>query len=224
MTTAYKLARQTIRTVEQAVLCRDLMRTKLERLEQTQPLFNLFEFDEKIKHPYYNLLRSAELAHDSLVRLVKGYALWKIGGSDVGYEIDVTHAKYITDVAGADAVTVALIQAWKRRAIAAQAAADEMIGAYRAATLLWSKSAKPQIRVDIARHMKGLRQANCIEVPELDINKDCKKLVTELKKLNVMLRDIQRGKKTVLDCYKKAQTINILRPGGKDSVLDILMK
>jgi nitroreductase len=136
----------------------------------------------------------------------------------------ITQAKYITGVAGADAVTVALIQAWKRRAITAQKASDEMIEAHRAATLLWSRSTKPLIRVDIARHMKGLRQNNCIEVPELDINKDCKKLVTELKKLNVLLRDVQRGKKTMLDCYKKAQTINILKPGGKDSVLEILMK
>ncbi len=224
MTTAYKLARQTIRTVEQAVLCRDLMRTKLERLEQTQPLFNLFEFDEKIKHPYYNLLQAAELAHDSLVRLVKGYALWKIGASDVGYEIDVTHAKYITGVAGADAITVALIQAWKRRGITAQKAADEMIKAHRAATLLWSRSMKPLIRVDIARHMKGLRQANCIEVPEIDITKDCKKLVVEIKKLNKELRDVQRGKETIKDCYAKRQTMYILEHSRRNTALDILVK
>jgi uncharacterized protein YcbK (DUF882 family) len=67
-------------------------------------------------------------------------------------------------------------------------------------------------------------KSNQLNIRAFEINKDCKKLVTELKKLNVLLRDVQRGKETVLDCYKKAQTINILRPGGKDSVLDILMK
>ena len=124
----------------------------------------------------------------------------------------------------AGAGTVALIQAWKRRGITAQKAAVEMIEARRAATLLWSRSTKPLIRVDIARHMKGLRQNNCIEVPELDINKDCKKLVVEIKKLNKEVRDVKRGKETMLECYKKAQMMNILRPVGKDSVLEILVK
>lgn len=224
MTTAYKLARQAIKTVELAIRCRDQMRHKLITLEQTQPLFNLFEFDEKIKHPYYKLMMSADVAYESLERLIKGVGKWAIGNSSLEWEIDVIHAKYITCVAGADAATVALIQGWNKRAITASKASDEMIGAFAAATYLWSNSTKQMIRIEILKNMKGHRTAACIEKPELDINAECKKLVAEIKKLNKELRSVKRGKQTMMDCYSKQQVLSALSGKGTNTVVDVLMK
>jgi len=223
MTTAYKIARQAIRTVEQAEVCRELMREKLAKLQQ-QPKFRLFDFEDKLKHPYYLMVTSMEVVCDTLLQIVKDIGDWKVGSSTVTHEIDVIHAKYITGVAGADEAAVRKLQALKKRAKTADKASIEMVKAFMTATMLWSVSAKKDIRLQIAAAMTTKRPEDYIEKPEVDVTKDCKKLVAEIKKLNKEVRDVQRGKKTMLDCYKKAQTMKILKPGGKDGVLDILMK
>ena len=224
MTIAYKLARQTIKTVEQAILCRDLMRQKLTTLEQTQPSFNLFEFDEKIKHPYYKLMLSADVAYESLEKLVKGVGKWAVGNSSLEWEVDVIHAKYITGVAGADAATVALIQGWNKRAITASKASDEMIGAFAAATYLWSFSPTLMVKKELISAMSKSSLKYCLENPVEEIAAECKKLVAEIKKLNKELRSVKRGKKTMLDCYSKQQVLSALSGKGTNTVVNILMK
>lgn len=223
MTTAYKLAKQFIATVEQAEVCRDLMLQKLSQLQQ-QPKFRLFDFEDKLKHPYYLMVTSVEVANDTLIKLFKDVGDWTIGNSSVSYEVDVLHAKYITGVAGADAATVAKLQALKKRSRTADKASTEMMMLFMTATMLWSVSAKKDIRVKIAAAMKTKRAEDYIEKPEVDVTKDCKKLVEEIKKLNKELRGVKRGKQTMLDCYSKQQVMNGLSGKGKSTVLEILMK
>lgn len=224
MTTANKLAKQIIVTVEQAEICCDLMRHKLTLLLQTQPLFNLFDFEEKSKHPYYKLIQNADQARDSLKKLVKGVGKWSVGNSNVQWEVDVKHANYITGVRGADAATVALVQAWSKRAVKASVASDLMIDAFKAATYCWSKSSKQMIQIEILRNMKGHRTSACIEKGAIDINADFKKLLTELKKLNKELRSVKRGKQTMMSCYKDLQLIHLMKHSQEDKILTILMK
>ena len=157
-------------------------------------------------------------------REVKAIGDWKIGSSTVTHEIDVIHAKYITGVAGADATTVATLQGLKKRVRTADVACEEMTTAFVAATMLWSISSKKEIRNNISKQMATKKPNDYIEIPELDITKDCKKLVAEIKKLNVLLRDVQRGKETIKDCYAKRQTMYILEHSKRNTALDILMK
>jgi hypothetical protein len=199
------------------------MLDKIAKLNQI-PKFNLFEFEEKLKHPYFLMMTSIDVANDCLTQLVKDVGDWKIDNSTVTHEIDVIHAKYITGVAGADAATVAALQAMKKRASTANNASLEVSMAFMTATMLWSVTAKKEIREKIEIEMKTKRAEDYIENPEVDIKRDSKKLVTEIKKLNKELRDVRRGKETIKDCYAKQQTLNLLEHSRRNTALDILMK
>ena len=72
--------------------------------------------------------------------------------------------------------------------------------------------------------MATKRPNDYIENPEIDITKDCKKLVVEIKKLNKEVRDVVRGKETIKDCYAKQQTLCLLKHSSRNTALDILMK
>ncbi len=226
MTTAYKLAQQTIRTVDQAEVCRELMREKLKRVDQTQPIFSYLSNKGKRLHPYYDLIKTADQTYASIVRLVKGYGQWRVKGKTVEGEIDAIKANYTTSIAGADEATVDLIKSWKFKfkAKSSKAAADEMIKAMTLATDFAIRVEPNRLWMAFVKNMSVLRVHNLAEIPELDITKDSVKLVTELQKLNVLLRDVQRNNASMMDWYGKEQTMNILKQGGNDSVLDNLMK
>lgn len=223
MTTAYKLAQHTVKTVKQSLLCLELVNSKLERLDETQPVFKLFYFAEKSKHPYFELKMSALLTYQHLMRLTKGVSGWDINGKNIAFELDVIKARQLVDGVDNDVETVDLIREWKKRNIKADAAANEMADAFREATSMWSKSSKKAIRDDVARNLKALKVSSCIEVPEIEIQAECRKLVVAIKKLNLELRDVIRVDNTMMNCYGKRQVMNGLVGKNADTALTILM-
>jgi len=89
---------------------------------------------------------------------------------------------------------------------------------------LWSLSSKKAIRENIRKNINAPKPTDYIENPEIDIERDCKKFVAEVKKLNKVIRDVKRGKETMMDCYKKKQAVAGVSRAVGLTVLDILMK
>jgi hypothetical protein len=222
--TAYKITSQLVKAVKQSLLCVELIDAKQESLEQTQPVFRLFDFGDKAKHPYADLNINALLAHEKLVRLAKGVAGWDINGKNITFELDLIKAKHLVDGVGEYMDVVDLVRGWKKRNINAQVAADNMEQAFRAATTLWSNSSKKAVRDNIKKYMGSMKIDSCIEIPEIELQTQCKKLVTAIKKLNKDLRDVERLENTIMNCYSKRQVMSTLSRQGADTVLTVLMK
>ena len=222
--TAYKITQDLISAVKLSLQCLELIDAKQASLEQTQPVFRLFEFGDKAKHPYADLKISAMLAHEQLVRLSKGVAGWSINGKDVAFELDVIKARHLVDGDGEDIDVVDALRSLKNRNIKAQVAADNMEQVFRHATALWSNSSKAAVRSNIAKNLGSMKVETCIEKPEIELQSHCKRLVTAVKKLNKDLRDVVRIDNTIMNCYGKRQVMNGLCGNGADTVLKILMK
>jgi len=222
--TAYKIALDLISAVKLSLQCQELIDAKQASLEQTQPVFRLFEFGDKAKHPYADLKINAVQAHQHLMRLAKGVAGWNINSKTISFELDVIKARNVVDGLGEDIDVVDEIRGWKKRNVKAEVAADNMEQAFRQATALWSNSSKAAVRSNIAKNLGSMKVETCIEKPEIELQSHCKKLVAEIKKLNKNLRDVVRIDNTMMNCYSKRQVMNGLCGNGADTVLTVLMK
>ena len=222
--TAYKITLDLISAVKLSLQCLELIDAKQASLEQTQPVFRLFEFGDKAKHPYADLKINAMLAHEQLVRLTKGVAGWSINGKDVAFELDAIKARHLVDGDGEDIDVVDAMRSWKKRNVKADVAADNIEDVFRHATALWSNSSKAAVRSNIAKNLGGMKVETCIEKPEIELQSQCKRLVTAVKKLNKDLRDVERIDNSIMNCYSKRQVMNTLSRQGADTVLAILMK
>ncbi len=222
--TAYKITHDLISAVKLSLQCLELIDAKQASLEQTQPVFRLFEFGDKAKHPYADLKISAMLAHEQLVRLSKGVAGWSINGKDVAFELDVIKARHLVDGDGEDIDVVDALRSLKNRNVKAEVAADNMEQVFRHATALWSNSSKAAVRSNIAKNLGSMKVETCIEKPEIELQSHCKRLVAAVKKLNKDLRDVVRIDNTIMNCYSKRQVMNGLCGNSANTALAILMK
>lgn len=222
MTTAYKVGIQILKTMDAATNLLERVVEKHKQLEQL-PRYELFDFEDKARHPYHELYELTDSCCGAFLHLTKGVSKWKIGASRVIDEIFSINEKQNLEESLKRAILNYSI-VMDETQLTASKSSDAMIECFSDASKLWSLSSKKAIRDNIRKNINAPRATDYIENPEIDIERDCKRFIAEVKKLNKVVRDVKRGKETMMDCYKKKQALAGVSRTGALTVLDILMK
>lgn len=217
MATATRIAKQTAKTYQSALLVRKVAQDKLDALLASQAAYTLFEHDET--HPYYTQVENAKsfvFVYEELAVMLLGV---DVGNGTIAFEIDKIQATLIVNDKDKDEGIEALrlLPKVNQRKIQAKKLGEQVVRVYEKATWLWSfcdlKATKHTLeklhgKKQIKRHL---------EVPYININAECRTAVKDVKKLAAMLMNLTVKGKSV-----RAQ-LEVKRSKTPSQSLDIVL-
>ncbi len=227
LTAAERTAKKTLEAYKAVRQVKERTQQKLDALLD-KPIYKIFDFYDKRKHPYHTLAASGKKLLDDFEALVAGMKDWHIGPDTLGDELEKIKANQIWNKEPDD-IDLDDLRAIKSSTMTTQEAAEKFLSVIDVANDLRNHSTDKHLRSQLKQIFTEDRQkpklkrellSQHIESPKVDIAKECaaafkatKDLGKNLIKHGIDGRTIRDEFETIKTNLDKANLFNTIDSG-----------